>query len=200
MKELFKKTAYLLATILVLPLLVPFQFMCWLKGMDVALCDTTEFLALLPGFFGQYLRNAFLRLTIEYCHPSARIGFGTTFSKCGARINADVYIGSYCSIGLATIGKDALLASGTYVTSGSHQHGIDDITRPISLQPGVDQRVTIGEGSWIGSHTVIMADVGKGAVVAAGAVVSKSIPDFVIAGGVPARVLKSRVEESRPKE
>ena len=45
-----------------------------------------------------------------------------------------------------------------------------------------------------------MADVGKGAVVAAGAVVSKSIPDFVIAGGVPARVLKSRVEESRPKE
>ena len=87
MKELFKKTAYLLATILVLPLLVPFQFMSWLKGKDVALCDTTEFLALLPGFFGQYLRNAFLRLTIEYCHPSARIGFGTTFSKCGARIN-----------------------------------------------------------------------------------------------------------------
>ena len=196
MKELVKKSSYLLATLLVLPLLAPFGFMSWLKGRDVALCDTTEFLALLPGLSGQYLRNAFLRLTIEFCHPSARIGFGTTFSKCGVRIEANVYIGSYCSIGLATIGKDVMLANGVYIPSGAHQHGIEDISCPISLQPGFFERVTVGEGSWIGCRAVVMADVGKGAVVSAGAVVDKPVPDFAVVGGVPARVLKSRLPAS----
>ncbi len=198
MKELLKRCAYLLSVFLVLPLLIPFRLKALLKGRDDALCEITELLALLPGQEGRYLRNAFLRLTVEHCDPSARIGFGTTFSKAGVRINGGVYIGSFCSIGLATIGNDALLASGTYVTSGSHQHGIEDVTRPIAEQSGTDERVAIGEGCWIGSHTTIMADVGKGAVVAAGAVVSKPVPDFTIVGGVPARVLKSRMPSQSP--
>lgn len=192
MKELFKKSARLMATVLILPLLVHFRFMSRLIGKDNALCYATEFLALFPGLSGRFFRNAFLRHTIEFCHPSANIGFGSTFSKCGARVDANVYIGDYCSIGLATIGKDALLANGVYITSGAHQHGIKDVTRPISMQAGVIQRVTVGEGCWIGSHAVVMANVGNGAVIAAGAVVSEPVPDLAIAGGVPARVLKSR--------
>jgi virginiamycin A acetyltransferase len=197
-RELVKKASHLLATILILPLLILYRLKSCLHKKDAALCDTTELLALLPGLSGKYLRNAFLRFTIEFCHPSARIGFGTTFSKVGTRIEANVYIGSYCTIGLATIGKDALIANGVYIPSGAHQHGLEDASCSISLQPGVYQRVTVGKGSWIGCHAVIMADVGKGAVVAAGAVVDKPIPDFAIAGGVPARVLKSRHPASSP--
>ena len=53
-------------------------------------------------------------------------------------------------------------------------------------------QVRIGRGSWIGSAAVVMADVGRDAVVAAGAVVTRPLPDATIAGGVPARVLRHR--------
>ena len=52
--------------------------------------------------------------------------------------------------------------------------------------------VRIGRGTWIGSAAIVMADVGADAVVAAGAVVTKPLPDMTISGGVPARVLRHR--------
>ena len=52
--------------------------------------------------------------------------------------------------------------------------------------------VRIGAGSWVGSNAVILADVGRDTIVAAGAVVTTELPDRVIAAGVPARVVKLR--------
>jgi virginiamycin A acetyltransferase len=192
MRQFLKALAHGVARVLVLPFLLPYGAVCLLKGKDMALQDTTEFLALLPGILGRYLRRAFLAWTIEECHASADIGFGTTFSKSGARIGSKVYVGAYCSIGLATIEPDVTIASGVYITSGARQHGSDDLTKPIREQPGVNQRVRIGAGSWIGSHAVVMADIGNGTIVAAGAVVNQSVGEFLVVGGVPARVLKSR--------
>ena len=76
--------------------------------------------------------------------------------------------------------------------SGSKTHGIDDLTIAIRDQPTIKSPVRIGNGSWIGSAAVVMADVGRDAVIAAGAVVTRPIPDLTIAGGVPARVLRHR--------
>lgn len=193
MRKWCRTLAAAAAVVIAVPFLVPY-FLTWLlKGRDNAVRDTSELAALLPGTGGRYVRTGVLRLTIAACHSTAQVCFGTTFSKYGARLGPNVYIGSYCSIGMATIGADALLANGVCVTSGAHQHGIEDVTRPIAVQPGRLRRVTIGDGCWIASHAVIMDDVGKGAVVAAGAVVTKPVPDFAIVGGVPARVLKSRL-------
>jgi len=52
--------------------------------------------------------------------------------------------------------------------------------------------VRVGEGSWLGSATVIMADIGRETVVASGAVVTKPMPERAIVGGVPAEVIRSR--------
>ena len=52
--------------------------------------------------------------------------------------------------------------------------------------------IRIGAGTWIGAGAVIMADVGRDSIVGAGAVVTKPVPDRVMAAGVPARVLSSR--------
>ena len=54
--------------------------------------------------------------------------------------------------------------------------------------------VDVGDDVWIGAHAVVLpgARIGRGAVIAAGAVVTGSIPDFAIAAGVPARVLRFR--------
>jgi acetyltransferase-like isoleucine patch superfamily enzyme len=54
--------------------------------------------------------------------------------------------------------------------------------------------VTVGEGARVGTGAIILADVGRGTVVAAGSVVTKQLPDNVIAAGVPARVIRSRLE------
>ena len=136
---------------------------------------------------------AFLAWTIEECHPSATICFGVIFSKTQARIEENVYIGSRCQLGKVHVQRDVLIASGTHITSGSKMHGIDDPNVPIREQEGVFEKVTIGAGSWIGSLAVVMADVGKNCVIGAGAVVTKSIPDQCVAGGVPAKVIRERV-------
>ena len=57
--------------------------------------------------------------------------------------------------------------------------------------------VRIGPGSWIGSATVVLADIGADTVVGAGSVVTRPLPDRVIAAGVPARIIRQR-GEGRP--
>jgi acetyltransferase-like isoleucine patch superfamily enzyme len=164
-------------------------------GADRALEYASEWLALCPGLSGRYLRRAFLTLVLQECDPSAEIGFGVLFSKAGSRIGANVYIGPRCHIGLATIERDVLLAAGVHVTSGARMHGIDDPAQPIREQEGTFERVCIGAGAWVGSGAVVMSDVGAGTVVGAGAVVTRPLPANVIAGGVPAKVIRSRSAE-----
>ena len=163
-----------------------------LAGRDRALEWSSQWVALLPGLSGQYLRRAFLAWTIEECHPTAVVCFGTIFSKTDVRLGANTYIGPYCSLGSAVIGRDVLVAAMVQIPSGARNHGIGDITRPIREQPGDSIRVRIGAGSWIGSSAVVMADVGEDSVIGAGAVVTRPIPARVVAGGVPAKVIKSR--------
>jgi acetyltransferase-like isoleucine patch superfamily enzyme len=93
---------------------------------------------------------------------------------------------------LVHIEQDVLIGSGVHITSGRDTHGTDDVTRPIREQEGRAELVRIGAGSWIGSGAIVMADVGTNCVIGAGAVVTKPIPDAVVAAGVPAGVIRPR--------
>jgi acetyltransferase-like isoleucine patch superfamily enzyme len=146
-----------------------------------------------PGIFGQYLRTAFLRCVLAHCAGSATVEFGTIFSQAGARLDDNVYIGPMCHIGLVHLERDVLVGAGVHIPSGPDTHGTRDVTIPIREQPGSPRLVRIGAGSWIGSAAVVMADVGPNTVIAAGAIVTKSIPPLVIAGGVPAEIIRSRI-------
>ena len=194
MRSLVKSLIYAIANLAALPFLLLHVLKVPLVGPDRALESSTELLSLIPGLTGNYLRRAFLGWTIQKCHPSASIGFGTVFSKGDASIAENVYIGSRCQLGKAHIGRDALIASGVHITSGSKMHNFDDPDTPIREQGGTFERVRIGEGSWIGSLAVVMADVGDGCVVGAGAVVTKPIPAWSIAGGIPAKVIRERAK------
>jgi acetyltransferase-like isoleucine patch superfamily enzyme len=195
-REWVKAVGRGMATVLMLPWLLTYWLKAPVVGRDRALEGSSESLSLLPGVLGNYMRRAFLGRVLAQCHPTASIGFGVLFSKTGARIGANVYVGPRCHIGLATIERDAQLAAGSHVTSGSRIHGYQDLSRPIRDQEGTLTMVRVGEGAWIGSAAVVMADVGRGTVVGAGAVVTKPLPDEVIAAGVPARVLRSRREDA----
>jgi acetyltransferase-like isoleucine patch superfamily enzyme len=141
---------------------------------------------------GVYLRGAFLAVVLEHFDRSASVHFGTLFSQTRARIDANVYVGPRCHLGLVHLESDVLLAAGVHVPSGANTHGTDDIDTPIREQAGSRTRVRIGAGTWVGSAAVVLADVGRHSVIAAGAVVTRPVDDFVVAGGVPAKTLKTR--------
>lgn len=196
MKSAVKSFVRALALLAVLPALGSFQLRAALMGRDRALEGSTQWLGMIPGVLGEYLRRAFLAQTLAECAPDATIGFGVLFSRAGARIGGQVYIGPRCHIGLAHIGRDVLLAAGVHVPSGARTHGTEDTSTSIRDQETTYSVVRIGEGTWVGSAAVVMADVGPHAVIGAGAVVTKPLPGWVVAAGVPARVV--RVREGAP--
>lgn len=198
LRESLKLLAYAAATVAVAPQLLSYRIRAALLGRDRALEGSTQLLSLAPGLLGECLRRAFLCRVLDDCRRSVTVGFGTIFSKAGARIEENAYIGPGCHLGLVHIERDALLAAGVHVPSGPHTHGSADLETPMRDQPGERKIVRIGAGAWIGSGAVVLADVGRGAIVGAGAVVTRPVPDRVVAAGVPARVLRQRRRESLP--
>ncbi len=192
MRGILKHVAFGAATLAVLPGLCSFAVRAWLFGRDRALEGSSQALALVPGILGQFVRRAFYARVLDGFDISATIEFGTLFSSAAARVDANVYVGPRCHLGLVHLERDVLVAAGVHIPSGGAIHGTSDIERPIREQPGQRMLVRIGQGSWVGSGAVVMADVGRNSVIAAGAVVTRPVADGVVAGGVPARVIKTR--------
>jgi acetyltransferase-like isoleucine patch superfamily enzyme len=98
------------------------------------------------------------------------------------------------SHGKVKIGNDVLMGSFSYITSSSHI--VNKLDLPISKQGFETKDVIIQDDVWIGAHVTILEGVkiGRGSVIGAGSVVNKDIPEYSIAVGVPARVIKKRGE------
>ena len=120
------------------------------------------------------------------------IEFGTCFSNPNAAIGKRAYIGQRCNIGYALIGDDVLIGSNIDILSGRRQHATDRSDVSIMDQGGEFTAVSIGNGSWIGNRSVIMADIGENCVIGAGSVVVHPIESNCVAVGNPARVVKQR--------
>ena len=113
----------------------------------------------------------------------------------------DVTIGDYTRIGIhctvigpVCIGHHVNLAQGITVTALNHNFA--DTNRRIDEQGISTRPVVIGDDVWIGANAVILPGVtiGRHVVVAAGAVVTKDVPENTIVAGVPAKVIK-KIEE-----
>ncbi len=91
------------------------------------------------------------------------------------------------------IGDDVRIAPHAMIIAANHV--FDDSDRPISAQGLRSAPIVIEDDVWIGGRVSIMAGVtiGRGSVLAAGAVVTKDVPPGVVVGGVPARTIKQRV-------
>jgi acetyltransferase-like isoleucine patch superfamily enzyme len=192
MKSLLKQCLSGLAAVAVLPAVGLFLLGCLCVGRQKAFPGWSQAFSLLPGLTGSYLRRAFYRWVLPECGDGACLCFGTVFSHPTARVGRNVYVGPFCSLGDVTLGDDVLLGSHVSVTNGSAQHGTDRLDIPIREQPGVWPRVTVGRDTWVGDRAVIMADVGAHCVIGAGSVVTRPLPDYAIAVGSPARVVRFR--------
>jgi acetyltransferase-like isoleucine patch superfamily enzyme len=148
-----------------------------------------QFLALVPGLPGDYLRVAYYRLTLEKCHPESRIQFGSFFAHPNATVARFVYIGCYCVLGRCRIGERTQIASGVQILSGRNQHSRSSDGAILGAAHSSFATITIGADCWLGAQAIIMADVGPGTTIGAGGVVVSPIPAGVVAVGNPARIL-----------
>ena len=116
-----------------------------------------------------------------------------------------VRIGDRCLIGRGSgivghlsidIGNDVWTGHHVYITDQSH--GYEDVSLPISLQSQPESPVVIGDGSWLGHGVVVLpgAKIGKHVAVGANSVVTGELPDFCVAVGAPARVIRQYTPES----
>jgi acetyltransferase-like isoleucine patch superfamily enzyme len=195
MKVALKASANFFALLLVLPGFLCFRTAALLLGKRKAFPGWSQAFSLVPGIWGVYLRRAFYRLVFPHCGTDSWIGFGTVFSHSTVEVGRCTYIGVYCSLGDVTLEDDVLLGSHVSITNGVAQHGIDRLDVPIREQPGIWPRVTIGRDTWVGDRAVVMCDVGRHCVIGAGAVVTHPIPDYAIAVGVPAKVVRFRQQQ-----
>jgi acetyltransferase-like isoleucine patch superfamily enzyme len=191
LRERVKAAGRGLARVLVLPLYGSYRVRSLVLG-EKAFRSASQAVSRIPGLLGDYLRREFYRLTLDRCARDCQIEFGTLFASAAARVGDNVYIGSYCMIADADIGRDVLLGSNVHLLSGKAQHGIEDPEQLIRLQPRRATMIRIGENTWIGNGSIVMANIGHGCVVGAGSVVIHDLPDRCIAGGNPARVLRRR--------
>ncbi|MFZ2055470.1 MAG: DapH/DapD/GlmU-related protein [Candidatus Aminicenantales bacterium] len=127
------------------------------------------------------------RNTILSCKEgSIAVGDYTNISaNCSLLSETEINLGRYC-----------FLAGHCYLVAGGN-HSFDDVSRPIMFQPSVSKGgIRVGDDVWLGAGVIVLdgVTIGQGTVVGAGAVVTEPLPEFAVAVGSPARVVKDRRE------
>ena len=152
-------------------------------------------------------RLRILRLLNRGVSIGANVRIGKNFSIQSGKIEPltrimpdnKVCVGErfYCNVGThicgeVTIGDDVLIGPKVIIWSKDHQFRSVDI--PINLQGHVKSKISIGNDVWIGAGAIVLkgVEIGDHCIVAAGSVVTKSIPARAIVAGNPAKIIKKR--------
>lgn len=151
--------------------------------------------------------NLFVSKIIRNIRSSVACG---CFDKHGKYVNIeknadfgkgnDIIIGDYSGLGVnckvrgpLEIGDNVMMGPEVRIMTSKHNTSRTDI--PMQLQGDLPkQKVTIGNDVWIGARVIILPGitVGMGAIIGAGAVVTKDVPEYTVVAGVPARIIKNR--------
>lgn len=154
----------------------------------------------------EYKRNCYLGIGLKIVNRgSINLSKNTIirpFSHLYTGKNATISIGENSEIGNhstisshnSVIIEDDVL-TGPHVFIADHNHQYENILQPIYRQ-GIrydnNSRVIIGKGSWLGTNVVVVGNVriGKNSVIGANSVVTKDIPDYCVAAGIPCKIIK----------
>jgi len=165
-------------------------------GFNIRLLLARLVCAPLPVHTGGRVRALALRLAgFNIGHGTLFWGMPTITGHHG--LYSHLTIGRFCRINLGctidlgadiTVGDNISIGHYVMLMSTSHEIGpAERRTGEVFARP-----IVVGSGAWLGARSVILPGVtiGRSAVVAAGAVVTKDVPPNVLVGGVPARVLR----------
>ncbi|MFM5143179.1 hypothetical protein ACEUA0_11800 [Aeromonas veronii] len=185
-KSIFKRIYYAIASIWVYKFLLKLFFGFPYKDIAIELSQ-------IKGLIGYDIRFIFYKKTLKKCGSQLRVHFGSYI------VYQDVEIGRRCSIeensvvSLCSIGDDVIIAANVSIMSGGNQHETDNLEVKFHDSNLPIKRVAIGNNVWIGTHSVIMADVADGTILGAGSILTKNINENdCIYGGVPAKKIRSR--------
>lgn len=150
----------------------------------------------LPPYTSNWLRVRLLR--VGGVHVGAATGLGgRLWIAGGSRPASRLSIGNACFLNdgcrfdvsaMVTIADEVYIGHDVAIITASHEMG-DSVRRAGSV---VAEPVTVGRGSWIGARATVLGGVsiGDGAIIAAGSMVTRSVPARTLVGGVPAVVLR----------
>ncbi len=136
-------------------------------------------------------------------HGFVRVMRGTRFAKRTIQLGHKVQFGPNCNIASDAVFGNNILLAGSVSLVGKYDHSIDCAGVTIWDSPrGNDQPTIIEDDVWIGHGVIVIGGVtiSRGSVVAAGSVVTKSIPPCEVWAGNPARRIKNRFEKEADKE
>lgn len=149
------------------------------------------------GKYYKKLREKLVKGYIDFCgnnvniEPHCRFDYALKIGdNSGIGENSELY-------GDVTIGNDVMMGTNCIIYTINHR--FDDITIPMRQQGNMpSQPVLIGNDVWIGGRVTILpgVNIGNGAVIGAGSVVTKDVPEYAVVGGNPARILKFRTNEA----
>ena len=144
------------------------------------------------AMFFPNMRSWLVKNFMKKCGRSPRV-------KKGAEISPNATLGSYSELGTNSL-IQANVHIGDHVIMGpdvkiySRNHKYDSLDMPIQAQGKNYFETHIGNDVWLGANVIVMAGctIGNHVIVAAGAVVTKDVPDYAIVGGVPGKIIKFR--------
>jgi len=178
------------------------------------------FFSLLPGKIGRLIRRYYFGLRLNKSGPRLSIGRFVEFSSPhnisfgneiyivdGAVLRADegqIIIGNKFALngnarivadcgGKIIIGNSVMVGPNTIIRASNHKY--ESAAIDIWLQGQTGETIIIGDDVWIAANVVILPGVkiGSHSVIAAGAVVTKDVPEYSVVAGIPARVISTRV-------
>ena len=150
------------------------------------------------GSLWRRIRGAMASQLLAEAGAKVNIEHGAFFGTgAQVRLGHRSGIGVNCRLhGPVTIGRDVMMGPDVVVIATAH--GYSDVEVPMIEQQSLSPReVVIGDDVWIGTRAIILPGirVGDHAIVGAGSVVTKDVPDFAVVAGNPARVIRDRREE-----
>lgn len=147
--------------------------------------------------FSKIRRDSFIYRGAKI-HPTVTIQSGARiFGSGNCSIGRDSFLGRnvklFCYYNQIIIGEGVIVAEGAKFIS--HNHKYSDTKTQIKDQGYEGDKILINNDVWIGFDAKILSgvEVGKGAIISAGAVVTNDVDPYTIVGGVPAKVIKTRI-------
>lgn len=147
------------------------------------------------GGWAQPVRRCVCRGLFRSCGRGVNIEKGAYFGD-----GSELEIGDHSGIGTGawvsgpvSIGRDVMMGPEVLIITRNHRFDALDV--PMRVQGWAEARpVVIGDDVWIGSRVIVLpgVSIGRGAILGAGAVVTRDVPDYAIVAGNPARIIRYR--------
>lgn len=155
----------------------------------------------IPGYkLGYKLRKFLVKRLLENCGADVIVKTNAYFGDgCHRSIGDRSQLGVNCIISPGvSIGNDCVMGPDVVIMATSH--AFEDRSIPINRQGALPVKpITIGNDVWIGTKVIILpgVEIGNGAVIGAGSVVTHAVPEYAIVAGSPARIIRFRGNKIR---